>query len=141
MLCLKLRAYEIKLMVVDWVQASQRLRQRPSVRLLVNWNWFPQGSSLGPSFILLFVNDLPDVLEGRVLLFADDTKLLIRVLTSTSCNKFFERPGVGRKLGRSHSTPSNVFTSQLINVLLFHPRCMMMQRSAPQKAQGISKFS
>ncbi len=31
---------------------------------------------LGPTLFLLFVNDLPDVLEVRVLLFADDAKLI-----------------------------------------------------------------
>ncbi len=36
----------------------------------------PQGSVLGPILFLIFVNDLPDVLSGSVLLFADDVQLV-----------------------------------------------------------------
>ncbi len=33
-----------------------------------------QGSVLGPILFLIFVNDLPDVLSGNVLLFVNDVK-------------------------------------------------------------------
>ncbi len=36
----------------------------------------PQGSVIGPLLLLLFVNDLLDVLEAMTLLFADDVKLV-----------------------------------------------------------------
>ncbi len=36
----------------------------------------PQGSVLGPILFLLFINDLPRVLSGAVLMFADDVKLI-----------------------------------------------------------------
>ncbi len=36
----------------------------------------PQGSVLGSILFLIYVDDLPDLLQGGVLLFADDVKLI-----------------------------------------------------------------
>ncbi len=38
----------------------------------------PQGSVIGPLLFLLFVNDLPDILEALTLLFADDVEMVTR---------------------------------------------------------------
>ena len=40
----------------------------------------PQGSVLGPILFLLFVNDLPDNIKSRILLFADDLKLIANAM-------------------------------------------------------------
>ena len=39
----------------------------------------PQGSVLGPLLFILYINDLPDYVENKAKLFADDLKLIANV--------------------------------------------------------------
>ncbi len=80
----KLQRYNIHPAVITWVRSF--LNQR-TFRVQVNGSLsmeadvssgVPQGSVLGPILFLLFVNDIPDILRGKVLLFADDVKLVSR---------------------------------------------------------------
>ena len=45
----------------------------------------PQGSVLGPILFLLFINDLPEVVQSSVKLFADDIKLHSAIDRNENC--------------------------------------------------------
>ena len=46
----------------------------------------PQGSVLGPILFLIYVNDIPETVNCRITMFADDTKLFRTVKTIDDCN-------------------------------------------------------
>ncbi len=82
MLCDKMLAYGIHRFIVDWTRSflSNRTFQvrvgEPYSAPAPACSGVPQGSVLGTILLLIFVNDLPDVLSGSLLLFADDVKLI-----------------------------------------------------------------
>ena len=50
----------------------------------------PQGSILGPLFFLIFINDLPENLESKVRIFADDTSLFSTIINPLTCTRKLE---------------------------------------------------
>ena len=46
----------------------------------------PQGSVLGPTLFIIFVNDMPNVINSMLLMFADDTKLYRTIDSSQDHN-------------------------------------------------------
>ena len=50
----------------------------------------PQGSNLGPLLFNLFINDLPELINCKCLLFADDLKIFYQVESVQDCH-FLQR--------------------------------------------------
>ncbi len=78
----KLKAYGINDTFVKWIETFLK---EMTFNASINGNispskaavsGVPHGSVLGPILFLIYVIDLPDLLQGDVLLFADDVKLI-----------------------------------------------------------------
>ena len=88
-LLVKLAGYGIGGKVLKWIAAFLEGRRQ---RVLVNGSnssWspvtsgIPQGSVLGPMLFVCYINDMPDVVDSPIHMFADDTKIF-RQMTAQS---------------------------------------------------------
>lgn len=92
----KLQAYGIEGKLLDWIRAFLTNRQQ-QVRVgssLSSWapviSGIPQGSVLGPTLFLVYINDLPDVVSNIVKLFADDSKVYRVISNPEDCSSLQE---------------------------------------------------
>ncbi len=89
----KLHGYGIQGHVKKWIESFlTNRRQRVQVRgEHSDWaqvkSGIPQGSVLGPILFIIFINDLPDVVETESLIFADDTKVFNRINSSADATR------------------------------------------------------
>ncbi len=80
----KMKSFGLDDVVVRWIEAylsgrvSRVYISGEHSGAIAMHSGVPQGSVLGPLLLLLFVNDLPDVLETLTLLIADDVKMVTR---------------------------------------------------------------
>ena len=89
----KLKGYGIKDNLLSWIQdfLSERtqyvtVNNNKSQSVPVT-SGVPQGSVLGPTLFIYFINDLPSVCEALVKIFADDAKSFNYILSEEDCLK------------------------------------------------------
>ena len=81
----KLDFYGIHGKIKHWIEEYLRGRKQRVALGGARSAWapvlsgIPQGSVLGPTLFVIYINDLPDVVESACKLFADDTKLYRQV--------------------------------------------------------------
>ena len=91
---IKLSGYGIKNDCINWISSFLCRRQQ---RVAVNGEkskWFsvdsgvPQGSVLRPLLFILYVNNIPDLVDSKIKMFADDIKIYTQVTSFSDVLSF-----------------------------------------------------
>ena len=128
-LMLKLRAYGLDGKILNWIESWLTDRFQRVCYGGVSSDWVrvtsgvPQGSVLGPLLFVLFIDDLESGLSGKVLKFADDTKLVSRVSNVREINEAKSDLDKLMNWSSAWKMPFNVDKCKVMHVGNRNPKC------------------
>jgi len=84
----KLYSYNINEDIIKWIKAylENRVQRIRINSCLSNWanvvSGIPQGSILGPLLFIIYINELPNIWDSQLFLYADDAKVYRQIYNS-----------------------------------------------------------
>ena len=70
----RMKCFKLGQVVSNWKKSTSSVENEFSNSVPVK-SGIPQGSVLGPTLFVIFVNDMPEIVECMCQLFADDAKI------------------------------------------------------------------
>ena len=89
----KLKCYKIDNLTLKWIESFLYGRKQKVVLNGESSKWepvqsgIPQGSVLGPTLFVMYINDLPECVKSQAYLFADDTKIFQIISKDEDCTQ------------------------------------------------------
>jgi hypothetical protein len=133
----KLRAYGIQGSLYKWICSYLSGRFQRVVYKGTSSPWLPitagvpQGSILGPTLFLLYINDLPAVISNKITMFADDTTI------HCSVKDFADEDAAIRSLNNDLKAVGSWASSWLISFNMGKSQALTITRRAPRTGPDI----
>ena len=130
----KIKAHGIRGKVISWIENFLTDRRQTVVVNTAESSEVPvtsgihQGSVLGPVLFVLYINDLPAVVQNPLRLFADDTKVFIRS----------DQEGARESLQKDLTRLQDWFVKWLLK---FHPQKYHVLKLGYKMSEGIHKMT
>ena len=132
----KVSSFGIADPLLSWIKAFLSQRKQRVVVDGVNSSWasvmsgIPQGSVLGPTLFVMFVNDLPDTTASKTQLYADDAKIYAPVLNPASSQVLQQDLSNIQKWSRTWQLPLNSQKCKALHIGKNNQQCSYMMDNA-----------